>query len=470
MKNFFMAFIIFLLTIIILLGCDSAEEKNSQIPDWIEAVNKQVKNWVNRQSVLGAELLVVKDGEVIIHNAYGWSDNEQKEPLQKNQIYRAHSMTKPFTGTAILMLVEEGKINLEDRVAKYLDAYKNEKCNKITIRQLLQHTSGFTQPAYPKGSIDLYHSLQEAVTDLAKVGPKYKPGEEYHYSDGNSASLGLIVKKVSGLPLETFIKENIFIPLKMKNSYCILPAADTIRARVCDTYYWKEGKYEKLWDNLAEPETPFFRASGGIVTTAEDYAKFLELWMNLGSKGQLELLSEKTVKRALQTNDIHPAYGWHWEIYHSFADTNSLPIFGHGGSSGTLALALPEQNTMIFYFTQSRGTLTANFLPTLVLEELGYKKRKEIPDIEIAQEIYDKYLGEFQVSSEVWRVERTDTGLSLKSGRLVPLEFLPISDSVFVQRFLDMKLEFLRNEKGECNKFIFKIGKRAIEAPRYVGE
>jgi len=469
-KSIIEIIMLYFLFLLLLSACSNGRKNNAEIPQWAQNVDKQVKGWVKSQSVLGAELLIIKDGETIINNVYGWNDNVRQQSLDKNQLYRVHSMTKPFTGTAILMLSEQGKIDLNDRVAKYLDAYKNEKCNEITIRQLLEHTAGFTQPAYPKGSIDLYKNLQEAVTDLTKEGPKYIPGEQYHYSDGHSATLGLIVTEISGMPVERFISDKIFEPLEMNDSYCVLPDADSVRERVCDTYFWKEGKYVKLWDNFAEPETPFFRASGGIATTVNDYAKFLDLWLHKGSSDKVELLSESTVSEALTTNNIHNSYGWHWEIYQPAADKHTLPVFGHGGSSGTLALALPHQNAMIFYFTQSRGTLTANFLPTLILEELGYKEKKSIPEIEVSKAVYDKYLGEFQVSSEIWRVEKTERGLSLKSGRLVPLEFLPVSDSVFVQRFMDMKLEFLLDKKNECNKFIFNIGERAIEAPRYISE
>jgi len=446
-------------------ACHPGEKPQSPLPGWAGAIQNQVKTWVDTESVLGADLLIIKDGRTLLHNVYGWNDVDENIPLEKNRLFRIHSMTKPFTGTAVLMLAEEGRLDVEDRVSKYLPAFQNDKCREITIRQLLEHTSGFRQPAYPRGSIDLYDSLEEAVADLAQHGPHFPPGEEYHYSDGDSASLGLIVTRVSGMPVERFIEERIFLPLGMTDSFCTL-GEEPDRARVCDTYLWREGKYQKLWDNHDEPETPFFRASGGIVTSVEDYAKFLSIWLNRGEKDGVRLISEPVASAALATNDIHPAYGWHWEIYHSDTGPDSLPVFGHGGSSGTLAVALPRENAMVFYFTQSRGTLTANFLPTLILEELGYVEPKNIPGLKLSDEIYTKYTGDFIIGRETWMVEPTANGLCLKSGRLVPIEFLPVSDTEFVQRFMDMKLEFIRSDDGRCDSFIFFIDDREVEARR----
>ena len=459
-----------LVFLFIFFSCNPEQKPGNEIPDWANSINEQVKTWVDTKSVLSADLLIIRNNKTILHNVYGCNDIDENIPLEKNRLFRVHSMTKPFTGTAVLILAEEGKLDIEDKVSKYLAAYQNDKCQDITIRQLLEHTAGFTQPAYPKGSIDLYNSLEEAVTDLAGHGPKYTPGKEYHYSDGHSASLGLIVTKVSGVPVEQFIQERIFAPLGMTDSYCLLEDGKPDRERVCDTYYWKEGKYQKLWDNHDKPETPFFRASGGIITTVEDYAKFLALWLNKGGENGVQLLSEPTVLEALSTNNIHNTYGWHWEIYQASSNPDSLPVFGHGGSSGTLAIAVPEENTMIFYFTQSRGTLTANFLSTFILEELGYVEKKNIPGIKLSEKTVQKYTGEFLIGKETWTVEPTKNGLCLKSGRLVPIEFLPVSDSVFVQRFMDMKLEFMTNAKDSCHKFIFNIDKRKIEATRVLNK
>ena len=456
-----------ILGILILTGCNTNLKTSGDIPDWARNTNQQVQEWVDNESILGAELLILKDQKPILHEVYGMDSPDDQKVLEKNQLFRIHSMTKPFTGTAIMMLADEGMISLDDTVATFLDAYKNEKCKNITIRQLMNHTAGFVQPAYPKGPIDLYNSLEEAVTDLASDGPKYTPGESYHYSDGHSATLGLIVTKVSGIPVEQFIEERIFQPLNMNDSYCALKEDQPNREKLCDTYYWHEGKYQKLWDNQEPSSTPFFRASGGILTTAEDYGKFMTLWLDPENQKGVSLLSTSMMKQALKTDSIHPSYGMHWEIYYSPESGDSLPVFGHGGSSGTMAIAIPEENAIIIYMTQSRGTLTGNYLASLVLQQLGYEASKPVRDEPLNDSIFQLYAGNFQVGAEIWSVEKTRKGICLKSPRLVPIEFLPVSDTEFVQPYMDLRVTFPNiGDNNPVETFSFYIGEREVIAKR----
>jgi CubicO group peptidase (beta-lactamase class C family) len=453
------------LIIILLFSCTVQKDKDHD-PEWVTSIDQQVTEWYNSQSILGAELLIMQDNNIALHKVYGWDDPGDSIPLRKGQLFRIHSMTKPFTGTAVMILADEGKLKVTDRVSEYLRVYDNDACREITIEQLLNHTAGFRQPAYPRGSIDLYESLEEAVADLCMEGPRYEPGSEYHYSDGHSASLGLLVQEVSGMPAETFISKKIFAPLEMKNSFCGVEEEGLDRDLVCDTYYWRQGKYQKMWDNYDPPETPFFRASGGILTSTGDYARFLSTWMNGGEYNGHRLVSSSILENALSTDSIHPGYGLHWQIFHQGDDTTKLPVFGHGGSSGTLAMALPELNAMVFYFTQSRGTLTANFLPTLILEELGYIEGKKILEGKLGDSIYEKYTGSYKIGQETWQLERTGKGMCLKSWRLVPIEFLPVNDTVFVQRFMDMKIVFAQDGGKVPDHFLFNVEGREIMANR----
>lgn len=455
-----------IITFVFLFSVSCENIKNQEKNDWVAKITEQVETWIETEAILSADLLIIQDGHVIVDEQYGMDSPDEEKKLEKNQLFRIHSMTKPITATAIFMLDEEGKIDVNEKVSKYIKYYENEKCKEITIKQLLEHTAGFGQPAYPKGSIELYESLEEAVEDLAAEGPKYTPGETYHYSDGNTATLGLIISRVAGMPAEVFIQNRIFTPLKMNNTYFNMENEPFDRTRFCDTYHWKEGRYQKLWDNFDAPKNPFFRASGGVISTISDFAKFLKFWMNKGVVDDKRLLSEEIVKNALTSTALNEEYGWHWEIYHQKSENSELPIFGHGGSSGTLALAIPDNNAMILFFTQSRGTLTANFLPKIILEELGYIEEKQLPDIQITEDVYDAFVGDFKISSEIWKVEKTANGLLFKSGRLVPLEFFPISDTTFVHKYMDMQLQFFLNDINNCDSLLFSVGERKIRGIR----
>jgi len=135
-------------------------------------------------------------------------DKEEKKAMEKNTIFRIRSMTKPFISTSILMLVEEGKLDLSDTVSKFLPSFNNDRSSSVTIEQLLTHTGGFAQPGFPK-DYERYNSLREAVDDIGASGPEFIPGTKYIYSDAGVAVLGAVIAEISEMPVEEYIKLNI---------------------------------------------------------------------------------------------------------------------------------------------------------------------------------------------------------------------------------------------------------------------
>lgn len=117
----------------------------------IESLADRVYKWVKQGKIVGAEVVVIKNGKIVLHEASGWSDRERRIPLERNSIYRIRSMTKPFIGTAVLMLAEGGRLSLDDTVATYIRSFNNDRSRDITIRQLLTHTAGYVQGVYPSG-------------------------------------------------------------------------------------------------------------------------------------------------------------------------------------------------------------------------------------------------------------------------------------------------------------------------------
>lgn len=438
--------------------------RKPEAPEWCRTLRNQVDAWVTGDAVMGAELMVMIDGTEALHEVWGWNDREDGVKLEKDRIFRLRSMTKPFVGTSILMLMEQGKLKLDDPVSKYLKSFDNPKSKTITIRDLLYHTSGFTM-GYPKGSIDDYTNLEDAVADAAAQGPKYEPGKEYHYADADSAALGLIIRELTGMPPETFIHEKIFKPLDMNNTYCLLRKDRPDRKTVCSTYIWRDGKYVKFWDNEDPPETPFFRASGGVFGTMSDYAAFLKMWMDGGKHGKVRFLKEETVQKALTPGPVSPRYGMHWEIYHPASGDETMPVFGHGGSDGTVAIALPREHAMVFYFTQSRGTLSTMFLEKILLQALGYIEQKDIPDVTLNDETLNRYLGDFKMGKEVWTVKKSANGITYSVPRLVPLDFVPVSQTEFVHPVLDMGIRF-EVKDDQCDSLIFRNGTAEVPAKR----
>jgi CubicO group peptidase (beta-lactamase class C family) len=277
-------------------------------------------------------------------------------------------MTKPFVGTSILMLAEQKKLKLSDNISKYISYYDNEKCRKITVEQLLTHTGGFEQPGYPKNAA-AYKDLDDLVKTIGEVGPTMKPGEQYSYSDAGSSTLAHLISVISKKPAEDYIQENIFDKLGMKDTSCNSFRDDPRRPRVSCTYRLMSGIFWKYWDNSMKQAAPYFRGSGGIYSTTEDYAKFLALWMDEGiaSESGTRFLKSETVRMALtrspQTSKGTDGYGYHWEIYDA-----ELGAFGHRGSDGTLAIAVPKDDLMLLYFTQSRRNKTTSQMVSLFFD------------------------------------------------------------------------------------------------------
>jgi CubicO group peptidase (beta-lactamase class C family) len=334
-----------------------------------------MEQWVSGGDVVGAELLIVKDRKIVWHEAVGWKDREREIPYEPNTIARIRSMTKPFVGMSIQMLAEEGKLRLADPVSAHIPSWDNDRSRDITIEQLLHHRGGFTQPGYP-GALGSFGSLREAVDATGRAGPQHEPGSRYFYSDAGSATLGAIVAQVSGVPVETFIETRILDSLQMRDTFTMLTMNDPRRPRVSSTYSRNspEARFGKYWENTKPQAMQFFRASGGMYSTPIDYAKFLALWMDYGRAGSRQVLQRETVMRALDAMSTGGsyAYGMQWQVFPEMGSSeDGLPVFGHGGSDGTIAVADPGEDLMVLYFTQSRGGSTLSRMVELARKAIG---------------------------------------------------------------------------------------------------
>lgn len=315
------------------------------------------RGWVEEGDAIGVEILLLRDRKIVLHETVGWRDKEEGLPLERNSIYRIRSMTKPFTATAIFILMEERRLSLDDPVSMYLPSWQAEASGEITIRQLLTHTGGFIQGGFPRDFWE-YESLRDAVDDVGRAGPQNPVAARYEYSDVGSATLGALIAAISGMPAERFIETRILEPLGLSDTHTAYTPELPWASRVNPTYSRSSpaGPWVQYWHPSQEQVFPFFRASGGIYTTTLDYARWLEVFLDLGRFEGGQLLTEETIRQAIRPAATR-GYGLHWEIFSAEPEDGGLPAFGHGGSDGTLALALPRKDgdLMAMVFTQSRG-------------------------------------------------------------------------------------------------------------------
>ncbi len=291
-------------------------------------IRPRMQEFVDSGSVAGVVTLVQKDGKPLHLGAVGWQDREKKIPMKPDTIFEIMSMTKPVTGVAISILAEEGKLSFLDPVVKYLPEFEGRK---ETIRDLMTHTSGM--PEYgPPATKDLYGkfnwTLEQAVLLFSQQPPLTEPRKAWQYSNPGIATLGRIVEVVSGIPYEKFCADRIFRPLQMNDTHFYIP--EEKKPRVAMVYMWsKEGQSQPVGPRIYRKGSKYPMPEGGLYSTAEDYAKFLEVMRTGGAP----LVSRETVNIMIQnyTADIPnaPSWGLTWAV------DPPKEGFGHGGAFGT---------------------------------------------------------------------------------------------------------------------------------------
>lgn len=371
----------------------------------IDLLDKHVARLVANGEMVGAEIHIIKSRKTILHQAYGWADQEAKRKLETNSIYCVRSMTKPLAGTAIQMLLDEGKIRLDQPVAEILPAFAQSEHEKITIRHLLHHRSGLPYTIFD-GPLSDYDSILKVAEKAARTKLDFEPGSSFQYSDAGTDTLGAIIQKVSGKTLGEFIAKRILAPVQMEESYALVKDVPD-RSRVPSAYSGGVGNWEKHWDSSGEPILPLFLASQGLFCTTTDYAKFLTLWMDGGKVNADNLLSLDATERAFAPGStlkgysagfskLRLTYGQQWMLYHA-AGSKSPEIFGHNGSDGTYAWAWPEEDLIVLLFTQSRGSTAGIELePTLqqlLLDQSVEAYEQELAAREKAEKELSKYVG-----------------------------------------------------------------------------
>lgn len=359
-------------------------EKVGMSSQKLEIAVDSVNQWIEQDEIFGAVILIIKDGKKVLYDAYGLHDRERNIKMSTDNLFLMRSMTKPLTGTSILMLMEEGKLNLDDPVYKYIPSFDSPESRDITIFQLLTHTSGLS------GGIRAYEyeSLQKAIDGVGERGPIYPPGTQYRYTDAGSSTLGMIIKNVTGIPPDEFKKKRILEPLCMKDSYIHeVSLDDPLRKRSASRYRrdTETNEWYKYWDNTQPVTMRFYGGgAGGLYSTAKDYAKFLIVMLHQGQYGDIKLLSEETVQMATSPqNDyvyepeekkgLERFYGLHWFVYtENWAVGGPVTpgTFGHGGAGGTLGWVDPENNLIALYLTQNRNTPTRREFMRLIQEAI----------------------------------------------------------------------------------------------------
>jgi CubicO group peptidase (beta-lactamase class C family) len=364
----------------------------------VRRVADEVEEYVKNGTIVGGELLIIKNRKTILHEVYGERDREDKRPMERDTIFNIRSMTKPLTGVAVQLLADEGKLRLDDPVAKYLPGFDNDKSKDITIEQLLQHRSGL--PLTILLQPNQYSDLQTQAKAIGEKGPEFTPGEKFWYSDAGSDAAAAVVERISGMTIDRFVAERILQPLGMVDSFYLSKADDPRKERVASVYIGSPGKWTRFWKPDGPPLYPFAWGSQTLYSTPADYARFLALWMDGGVVGDKRLLSTEAIARILTPASpmkslgsdkpypcgffgMKPHYGQMSMLYAPGESPTQAEVraIGHGGSDGTYGWAIPAENLIVCYFTQSRGQVSMIRLETTIQDALLQPEGAgEVPD------------------------------------------------------------------------------------------
>lgn len=316
-------------------------EDNGMSTARLERIDKMIQEHINNKWIPGAVVLIARNGKVVYHKAFGQADMENKAAMKKENIFRIASQSKAITSTAVMMLYEEGKFGLDDPISRYIPEFKNPKVlgtvnwkdttytsvpakSEITIRQLLTHTSGidyagignqefkaiYGKAGIPSGIGNHDMVLADKIKTLGGMPLKHNPGEAYTYGL-NLDVLGYLIEVVSGMSFDQFLRTRLFQPLGMNDTYFYLPKEK--HGRLVALYAPTETSIARVkgtvFDNV-NPDYPtlegrYFSGGAGLSSTAEDYAKFLQLFLNKGEYNGQRLLSRKTVE-LIMTNQVQP--------------------------------------------------------------------------------------------------------------------------------------------------------------------
>ena len=368
----------------------SEPEEHGFSPQRLEKLHKMIQQHIDEGKHAGAISMIVRAGEIVDWQTYGSRDIEAHLPMEKDTIVRVYSMSKTITSVAVMMLLEEGKIKLEDPISKYIPELKDMKVFKggtadspelvdaktpITIKHLITHTSGMTydfgnspvEQLNKKADLWSAPTFQEFIVRTSKIPLAHQPGEAWTYGIGLDV-LGYLVEVVSGQKFEQFLGERLFTPLGMTDTGFYVP--EEKRPRLAKIYeLGPDGKLrpaKPILNSYPEPGKGFPSGGGGLYSTIGDYARFAQMLLNGGRLDDVRILSRKSVELMMANHLNHmtlttmapnggDGFGLGGSVRIDLAKGNSLGSVGQFGWSGAATTYYnidPQEETVVLLFIQ----------------------------------------------------------------------------------------------------------------------
>ena len=364
----------------------------------LERLGAVFSGYASDKQMAGSVVLVMRKGKVAYHEAFGMRDLEAKAPMTKDAIFRIASQTKAIVSVGVMMLQEEGKLLITDNVSQYIPEFRNSTVavprtgggydvvkakREITLRDLLTHTAGIGYGGGPAaeewkaaGITGWYFAhrnepVAATIARMASLPMDAHPGERFVYGY-NTDVLGVVIEKASGMSLDQFIKTKITDPLGMVDTHFFLPPSKINRLTAvyaaADDHSIKRVSDESSMDGqgaYADGPGKSFSGGAGLLSTATDYARFLQMLLNGGELNGQRLLSPKTVELMTVSHMGDLSFPWTpgmgFGLGFSIAEDlgergipGSVGEYGWSGAYGTVFWVDPEQELLVAFFKQLR--------------------------------------------------------------------------------------------------------------------
>ena len=423
-----------------------------------------IEKAIAETGVPSISIALVRNDSVVWKAAFGYSNVRMKVPATPETFYSTGSTFKAATSTAIMQLVEQGKLQLDHPINRYLgehqvkDRIQVEK--PVTFRHILSHWSGLTAGANTKPiwGRELPRSLEKYTTDLYSIRP---PETKYEYNNYAYGTAGLLIEKISGVEYEKYMYENVLKPLGIKTEHFVRPTPEMVELMALP---YNAGKPAKAVEQVHYDVYP----AGDIWLTAEEMARFLGAHLNGGVWQGKRIISEASVKTTHE-----PLYGGNYALGWGVRKDpkNGHTIIAHtGGIPGMSSNMVGdvEAKVGVYYMSNSGAPSVIADAAIALLRGEDWTPPAERKVVALDPKTLDRFVGSYQLNADLsFGISRGTNGLELRqNGQGDPTPLLAESATRFFMKGQPFTIEFVSNAAGEVEKMVIDTGDDKLEAKR----
>ena len=419
-----------------------------------DKVDDYIKTQMERQHIPGISLVVIQDQKIVKSEGYGLANVELNVPARPDTVYKIGSVSKQFIATGIMLLVQDGKISLDDNVSKFLEGTP-DTWKPITVRHLLTHTSGIVREA--PGFDPLKIQADADVIKTAYSLPlRFTPGEKYEYCNVGYFTLAEIISKVSGKPWPDFLNERVFAPLGM-NATRTTSMTELVPNRA-NGYIWSNGKLQNASTYFA------LRPSGALLSTVLDLAKWDEA-LQTGKLLKQPTLDQMWTPVKLNNGTTHP-YGFGWEL----EPIGSHKKVNHGGSlpgfRAQLARFIDDKVTVVVLTNGDNANAGGIAIGVANFYIPGLIPNRKVATVD--PKIFDSYVGQYQPDpSATLSITREGDKLMIQQGQGGKQELSPESETnFFIKDAPRPTYSFIKDASGQAYLVVIVEGREVARAKK----